>query len=175
MKTQGNNRESFLEAMSHTAQTVNVITTDGVGGQAGVTVSAMSSVSADGPNPLLLVCIHHMSKASSVIVKNGAFCVNVLREDQAFISDAFAGRNRKTSADPFSCTQWAWFATGMPRIIDPLVAFDCRLKQAEQHGTHYVMIGEVVDTFIGSSTTPLVYANRSYGTVSESRRNSQRG
>jgi hypothetical protein len=43
--------------MSHAACTVNVVTTDGAAGRHGVTVSAMVSVSADTPQPTLLVCI----------------------------------------------------------------------------------------------------------------------
>ena len=41
----------FLLGMSHAACTVNVVTTDGVAGRHGVTVSAMVSVSADTPQP----------------------------------------------------------------------------------------------------------------------------
>ena len=41
-------REAFLQGMSRAVATVNIVTTDGAAGQAGVTVSAMSSVSADG-------------------------------------------------------------------------------------------------------------------------------
>ena len=52
-------RQSFLEGMSHVASTVNIITTDGPEGRAGVTVSAMSSVSPDTPKPSLLVCVHY--------------------------------------------------------------------------------------------------------------------
>ena len=54
-------RQRFLSGMSHAACTVNIVTTDGRAGRSGVTVSAMSSVSADTPKPTLLVCIHHQS------------------------------------------------------------------------------------------------------------------
>ena len=40
-------RQDFLQGMSFVAATVNVVTTDGPAGRSGVTVSAMSSVSAD--------------------------------------------------------------------------------------------------------------------------------
>jgi flavin reductase (DIM6/NTAB) family NADH-FMN oxidoreductase RutF len=84
-------RRRFLIGMSHAACTVNVVTTDGAAGRHGVTVSAMVSVSADTPQPTLLVCIHHLSPVADALLKNGVFCVNVLREDQAHISDSFAG------------------------------------------------------------------------------------
>ena len=83
-------RDLFIEGMSHAASTVNIVTTDGPAGRAGVTVSAMCSVTADAPT--LLVCVHQKSAACEAILANGVFCVNVLRDDQALISDTFAGR-----------------------------------------------------------------------------------
>src|ERR1700678_882103 len=64
-------RQQFLHGMSHAACTVNVVTTDGVAGRHGVTVSAMVSVSADTPQPTLLVCIHHLSPVIDALLKNG--------------------------------------------------------------------------------------------------------
>jgi flavin reductase (DIM6/NTAB) family NADH-FMN oxidoreductase RutF len=157
-------RSAFLEGMSHTASTVNIVTTDGPEGRAGVTVSAMSSVSADTPAPSLLVCVHQMSSACPAILKNGVFCVNVLRDDQSHISDTFAGRIKAADGDKFSCADWVTQRTGAPRVIDPLVAFDCRLTHSELIGTHYVMFGAVEEIFIAQKGLPLIYANRAYGT-----------
>lgn len=157
-------RSAFLEGMSHMASTVNIVTTDGPEGRAGVTVSAMSSVSADTPVPSLLVCIHQMSSACSAILKNGVFCVNVLRDDQSYISDTFAGLLTTADGDKFACAEWVTQRTGAPRVVDPLVAFDCRLTHSELIGTHHVMFGEVEDIFIGQQGLPLIYANRAYGT-----------
>jgi len=160
-------RRTFLEAMSHTAATVNIVTTDGPAGRAGVTVSAMASVSADTPAPSLLVCLHHMGSAAPAILANGVFCVNVLRADQAHISDVFAGRVRMQDDDKFSCAEWATQMTGAPRVVDPLVAFDCRLTHSELMGTHHVMFGAVADIFIARHGLPLIYANRAYGTPAQ--------
>ena len=157
-------RSAFLEALSHTASTVNIVTTDGPAGRAGVTVSAMASVSADTPAPSLLVCINRSSKACPAVLKNAVFCVNVLRDDQSHISDVFAGRIRTEDGDKFSCADWAPLETGAPRVIDPLVAFDCRLTHSELMGTHYVMFGEVEEIFIAERGLPLIYAGRAYGT-----------
>ncbi len=159
-------RQQFLGGMSNAACTVNVVTTDGVAGRAGVTVSAMSSVSADTPKPTLLVCVHHLSRTAEAIRKNGVFCVNVLRDDQSFISDTFAGRSKRESEDKFKCADWAVQKTGAPRVVDPLVAFDCRLVHHDRVGTHYVFYGQVEDIFVSESGSPLIYANRAYGVTS---------
>lgn len=158
-------RRQFLEGMSHTACTVNVVTTDGPAGRAGVTVSAMSSVSADTPQPSLLVCVHHKSHAAQAIVENGVFCVNVLRDDQSHISDTFAGRIKATGGDKFACSAWALQKTGAPRVVDPLVAFDCKVMSGERIGTHHVFLGEVHDIFTAERGSPLIFANRAYGTA----------
>jgi flavin reductase (DIM6/NTAB) family NADH-FMN oxidoreductase RutF len=156
-------RARFLGAMSQAAATVNVVTTDGPDGRAGVTVSAMSSVSADTERPTLLVCVHHLAPAAAAILENGVFCVNVLRDDQSYISDTFAGRFSDQVADKFDCTQWVTQVTGAPRVADPLVAFDCRMMSYDRIGTHYIFLGEVEDIFTGERGSPLIYANRAYG------------
>lgn len=157
-------RDRFLDAMSHAACTVSVVTTDGPGGRHGVTVSAMTSVSADTPGPTLLICVHHRSPAAHAIRQNGAFCVNVLRDDQSRISDCFAGRWRTPDGDKFSCAEWLADTTGSPRAADPLAAFSCRLASWQEVGTHYVFFGSVQDIFRSDRGSPLIYANRAYGT-----------
>src|SRR6201996_7752069 len=94
-------RTQFLSGMSRAAFCVNVVTTNGPAGRAGVTVSAMSSVSADGDNPTILVCIHHQSRTAAAIVENGVFCINILRDDQSSIADHFGGR-KVGDADKFA-------------------------------------------------------------------------
>jgi flavin reductase (DIM6/NTAB) family NADH-FMN oxidoreductase RutF len=155
--------ERYLAGMSHAAATVSVVTTDGPAGRFGVTVSAMASVSLEGP--ILLVCLHQMSAAARAIRENGAFCVNLLRHDQSPIADTFAGRVKTKDGDKFSCATWTKMKTGAPRLADPLVAFDCRLIRNDLVGTHYVCFGEVAEIFL-SAGAPLIYRLKSYGTAS---------
>ncbi len=157
-------RDRFISGMSHASASVNVVTTDGPCGRAGVTVSAMSSVSADSERPTLLVCVHHLSPACAAILDNRVFCVNVLRDDQSYISDAFAGRSKLTGDNKFLSATWAVGKTGSPRVVDPLVAFDCELAQNFRVGSHLVFVGEVVSVFIAEGHAPLIYTNRAYGT-----------
>lgn len=154
-------RAQFLRGMAQTACTVNVITTDGPAGRFGVTVSAMASVSADGPSPVLLVCVHHLSPAAAAIAANGVFCVNVLRVDQSSVSDHFAGRAK--TEDKFACAEWTEGAAGAPRLVDPLAAFECRVMLNQRIGTHHVFYGAVEGTHFGAEGAPLIYAARAYG------------
>ncbi len=156
-------RDRFIGGMSHAASTVNVVTTDGPAGRGGVTVSAMASVSADTPRPTLLVCVHEQSPVAQQIIDNGCFAVNVLKDDQAYISDAFAGRFKDQLSDKFDCATWVAMRSGAPRVVDPLVGFDCHVISGERVGTHHVFFGEVDDVFIADQGSPLIYARRAYG------------
>jgi flavin reductase len=156
-------RVQFLRAMGQTACTVNIVSTDGPAGRAGVTVSAMASVSADGPSPVLLACVHHLSPAAKAITENGVFCVNVLRHDQATVSDCFAGRITMPDGNKFSCTDWVTGQTGALRIADPLAAFECKVMLNQRIGTHHVFFGAVEALHFGNTGMPLLYAARAYG------------
>lgn len=48
-------------------------------------------------------------------------------------------------------------------MVDPLVAFDCRVVSSERVGTHHVFIGEVEAIFTADQGSPLIFANRAYG------------
>jgi len=154
-------RDLFLKGMSRAAATVSVVTTDGPAGRLGVTVSAMTSVSADGAAPTMLVCVHHQSAAAAAILENGCFCINVLRAGQSAISDIFANRLPAPGGDRFETGGAVPMATGAPRLVDPLVAFDCSLISGEHVGTHHLFIGAVEDVHIAEGQ-PLLYGNRSY-------------
>ena len=158
-------RSAFLDGMSRAANTVSVVTSDGPGGRAGVTVSAMTSVSADDGGPSLLVCIHNLSPAAQAIQNNGVFCVNLLHEHQSDVADRFAGRLKGQEADKFSGADWATSTTGSPVICEALVSFDCKLAKSVRHGSHWIFVGDVADVSVNGAKLPLVYANRSYAAV----------
>ncbi len=151
--------------MSFAPATVNIVTTDGPDGRAGVTVSAMSSVSADTDPPTLLVCINERSAATEQILGNGIFCVNILHEHQSYISDVFAGRYKDTVPDKFGAASWTTHATTAPAIVDALAALDCRIVSTKKVGLHHVIFGEVQHIELSGSGNALTYANRAYGSV----------
>ena len=153
-------RDQFLEGMSKAASSVTVVTTDGAAGRAGVTVSAMCSVSADPP--ALLICVHHMSAAAEVIERNGVFCVNLLSERQSAVSDTFAGRMTTADGDRFACADWVPNASGTPRLEGALAAFDCHVADVRRFGSHVIFTAEVV-AIAQEDGLPLIYGQRSYG------------
>lgn len=155
-------RARFVESMSRVASAVTVVTTDGEAGRFGVTVSSMTSVSADTSRPSLLVSIHHLSPAGEAIRKNRRFCANVLSGNQTFVSDLFSGRLKHLNEDRFGEIPWHPGATGAPIIEGAIASLDCELKTALLWGTHFILIGEVEQIELSRQRSPLVYANRGY-------------
>jgi len=154
-------RQSFVEGMARAATFVSVVTTDGEAGRYGVTVSSMTSVSADGAGPSLLVCIHHKSPAAAAILQNRAFCANLLNESQQAASDIFSGRD-KGEGDRFDRITWQAGAGGQPMLAGAAASFECALKTALLWETHYVMMGEVTSVQLSDNADALLYGQRGY-------------
>lgn len=152
-------RASFVSAMSSAVTSVNVVTTDGVSGIFGVTVSAMASVSADPP--MLLVCVNRRSPACAAIKENGVFCVNLLAASQHDISDVFAGHPREGEAFDFRCAEWQTTITGAARLPDAASTFDCVVHSSQDAGTHTIFVGRVVEV-TATESAPLAHCRRTY-------------
>ena len=153
-------RAIFIDGMSRVATSVSIVTTDGHAGKFGLTVSAMSSVTADPPT--LLICVNRRNPMDAAIRGNGVFGVNALRADQRWVAETFSGRPRRGSAYDFQAGSWHIENTGSPLLSGAVAWFDCVLIAAHHVGTHTIAIGRVAGA--GADTgTPLIYGRRSFG------------
>jgi flavin reductase len=152
-------RGCFLAAMARMFSAVTIVSTDGVGGRAAVTVSSATSASADPP--LVLACIHRRSPVNAAIHANGVFCINVLAAHQERLSDRFAGRPRDGAAFDFARARWTTARTGSPILAGAVAAFDCVLQSSHGAGTHTIFFGRVLEAF-EEGAVPLIYGLRGY-------------
>ncbi len=150
----------FREAMSRVGAAVHIVTTDGPAGLAGVTASAVTSITVEPP--MMLFCINKNSRSAAKVVENGVFCINTLARADQRLSDIFAGRTGLKPEERFAATQWTALSTGAPVLASALVAFDCRLVEAKPVGTHLMMIGAVEAIDIAPKAEALMYAHREY-------------
>lgn len=156
-------RNRFIEGMSRAATFVAVATTDGEAGRYGVTISSLTSVSADGDHPSLLACIHHLSPAAPAILKNRAFCANLLQEDQQQLSDLFAGRaGSGEHAARFDKAAWLPGLIGQPVLTGATASFECRVATSVLWETHHIIVGKVVSVVLSDSPAALLYGQRAY-------------
>lgn len=156
------NKADFRTAMSRLGAAVNIITTDGPGGRAGFTASAVCSVTDEPPS--LLVCLNRNASVYEMFKRNGVLCVNVLGAGHQDISNLFGG---KTPMDQrFASASWSHGLSGSPVLEEASVSFDCRLSQITEVGTHDVLICEVLSITISDRAQSLIYFNRQYHELS---------
>ncbi len=159
-------REQFRDAMARLGAAVNIVTTDGTGGRAGLTASAVCSVTDDPPT--LLVCLNRSSRANAVFKRNGVLCVNTLAADHRALSDAFAGKGGLDTEERFRLARWSVLATGAPALDEScVVAFDCRISEVLEKGTHSVLFAEIAAIRQGEPCQALIWYGRGYHPVGQ--------
>jgi flavin reductase len=154
-------RKEFRDAMAHLPAAVHVLTTDGPAGRAGLTATAVSSVT-DEPG-ILLVCINRNGRAHDIFLQNGVFCVNTLASGQEAIADIFA--REPDMEQRYKAAHWGLLATGAPVLAGAAITFDCKIATSSEMGTHTVIFGEVQAISRAEVPTGLLYFGRGYHPV----------
>jgi len=161
--SQGHSAQAFTDAMSRAVTGVNIVTTNGAKGQFGLTVSSMTSVSANPP--MLLVCVNRSSIAHDAIRDNERFAINVLTADQHEIASQFAGRSNAGGRYLFDHAVWD-ISAALPRLRGAAAYFECSLVSAMTFGSHSIFVARVTDSDSGDHA-PLLYTGRDYGRPTE--------
>ena len=152
-------KDIFRNAMRRMAASVSIVTAKFEGQKAGATVSSVTSVSFDPMS--LLVCIHGQSRFHDIISKADRFCINLLKADQAELSNSFS--RPASEQDLFSQGNWQE-KNGHPFLMDAQANFFLVKKEAFVFGSHTIFIGEVSDVICADEVAPLVYMDGGYVT-----------
>ncbi len=141
------------------ASGVTVVTTVHDGKLRGMTVSAFASVSLSPP--LVLICLANESESKDWIAESGLFAVNLLSDEQEFLSERFAARAPIVNAR-FDGVPYHTGVTGSPILEGAIAWYDCRVEATHDGGDHTIFIGRVEAIGFGAEgKQPLVYfANR---------------
>ncbi|MFG2760943.1 flavin reductase family protein [Streptomyces wuyuanensis] len=148
----------YRGAMARFTTGVTIVTTRTPNGPAGMTASAVASVSLD---PLmLLVCVGNTLATRDAMSGSGVFAVSVLSRGQErhalqFASrcdDKFAGVGLRTDHD-------------LPVVEGAVAHFTCNVKEEIAGGDHTIFIGEVVSCGYSADSDPLVYFGGKFGSL----------
>jgi flavin reductase len=157
-------RQEFRDAMARLGAAVNIITTGGPAGRGGFTASAVCSVT-DEP-PTLLVCMNRGATAAPVLKANGTVCINVVAAAQKDTAMVFAGVTKCPMEERFLAGNWSVADTGDPMLEGAVAAFDCKVTEIIEKGTHLVVFAEVQTIRQGSDADHgLIYFGRDYHPV----------
>lgn len=150
-------KAEFRRALGHFAAGVTVVTTKLADGQAvGITVTAFSSLSLDPP--LALICIDKRARIHDRLQVGNAFAVNMLAQDQEFVSRRFAS----SEPDQFREIGYRDGTTGVPLIAGAIATVECRITELLPGGDHTIVIGTVEATSVAEGK-PLLYFRGGYG------------
>jgi 3-hydroxy-9,10-secoandrosta-1,3,5(10)-triene-9,17-dione monooxygenase reductase component len=147
----------YRQVLGHFATGVTVITAAPDGEPVGLAVGSFSSVSLDPP--LVAFFAGKGSASWPKIEVAGAFCVNILAEDQEEVSRRFASKDE----DKFGGLGWTSAASGSPLLDGALAWVDCDIESVVEAGDHYCVMGRIRDLGIGHDGAPLIFFRGGYG------------
>ena len=147
----------FRRVLGHFPTGVVVVTAVDEGAPVGLSVNSFTTVSLDPP--LVAFSASRRSSSWAVIRRAGAFCANILAEDQEAISRVFATRG----ADKFAGVGWVPVASGSPRLHGVLAWLDCEIEVVHDGGDHELCLGRVAALDVERRDGPLVFYRGGYG------------
>ncbi|MDP9072862.1 MAG: flavin reductase family protein [Actinomycetota bacterium] len=147
----------FRAVLGHFSTGIAVVTGVAEGVPLGLTCQSIVSLSLDPP--LIAFCPSKASTSWPRIQSSGAFCVNILTQDQEDVSRVFATRG----ADKFQHLSWRAGQTGSAILGDVLAWVDCRIEAVHDGGDHLIVVGRVVGLAAAGSGKPLLTYRGGYG------------
>jgi 3-hydroxy-9,10-secoandrosta-1,3,5(10)-triene-9,17-dione monooxygenase reductase component len=140
----------FRRVLGHFATGVTIVTAMEDGLPVGFTCQAFTALSLDPP--LIALAPAKSSTSWPKIARAGAFCVNILAEDQAELCRVFA----VSGADKFESVAWHPGVTGSPIIEGALAHVECDLGIIHDAGDHELVTGTVRSLGVGDGQ-PLIF------------------
>jgi 3-hydroxy-9,10-secoandrosta-1,3,5(10)-triene-9,17-dione monooxygenase reductase component len=151
----------FRTAIGQFATGVTIVTALDGDRPVGITVNAFASMSLEPP--LVAIALDHRRFIVPFIEAAGRYAVNVLAEDQQWLSDCFAGANVNPSREAFCGATWHPGRTGLPVLAGATASIECRVAQRIPLGDHLVFVGSVEAVSAPEpDAPPLLYHRRRY-------------
>jgi flavin reductase (NADH)/flavin reductase len=154
---------AFKRGMRHFAGACSIVATSYEGDWAGLTATAVMSVTAEPAK--LAICVNRRVRAHSMITKSGFVSINVLGLEHVELAKHFGGLSLEGSAqNRFVDSAWRVGTTGAPLLKTSLVSFDCRVVEMMDEGSHDIFGCRVVHVDANyAEQPPLVYYNGRFG------------
>jgi flavin reductase (DIM6/NTAB) family NADH-FMN oxidoreductase RutF len=156
----------FRTAMRHLTGGVSVITVGRGRDITGMTVTSVSSLSADPPS--LIVSINRSASSWPLLKSDGFFGANILSADQLDIAERFAGKTGVKGADRFAGAEWITRISGVPLLVGALAAIDCEVEDIVERHSHAIVIGRAPDIQLSSCSAALAYWQGQYVAIDRS-------
>lgn len=155
--------DEFRQTLGNFSTGVTVVTMHHKGEDHGMTVNSFASVSLNPP--WVLYNADEGTKSHKFTQKAENYAVNILAEDQQWISDRFAGTHEEMD-NPFAEIETDRKETGALVFENCLGYVDCTLARSYEGGDHTVYVGEVQALSTQRpEARPLTFFRGEYGTI----------
>ena len=151
--------QHFRDVLGRFCTGVTVVTSMNDGEPVGMTCQSFCSVSLSPP--LVLFCPARTSRAWPLMRRSGFFCVNLLAEGQADLSNSMATKG----VEKFAGLSWTTSSVGAPVLEGVLGYVDCTVHAVHEAGDHFVVIGKVQHLGLGTAEEPLLFYRSGYTTT----------
>src|SRR3546814_51786 len=162
--------DQHREGMRQLAAAVSIVACESNGVRNGLTATAVMSLSVDPPS--LSVAVNRSASALPLLLKSGAFSVNVLCYEQTHIASRFASGSIR-GEERFDNAEWITLQTGSPILTTAAAAFDCRTDQTIEYGTHVLLIGTIEAIHVNPDERPLLYVDGSWSGLVKDRKSTR--
>ncbi len=150
--------------MRQLAGGISVITVGDGDRRSGLTVTSVSSLSAEPP--VVIFCINRDSSSWPILSSSGTFAVNVLAPEHIDIAERFSGKRGEKGAERYADATWSQLITGAPVLSDAVAVLDCVVEELiERHGSA-IVVGRVQSVKVRPEpdvNEPLTYWRGTYG------------
>jgi len=150
----------FRAAMRRLVGGVSVITAGAGHEISGITLTSVSSLSADPPS--LIVGVYRASSSLPLLKQRRYFGVNILNADQADIAERFAGKDGLKGAERFADAEWIERASGVRLLSGALAAIECEAEDIIERHSHAIIIGRVLHVELAPDDAALAYWHGDY-------------
>jgi len=153
------NRKKINETFRKMTNGVYVITTRYEDKVNGMTAAWVTRVSFSPP--LVLVSVGKTRFTHELIKKGKIFAINILKEGQIGIGKHFGFQSGK-KVNKFANIPYDTSFTGSPILKEVAGYLDCSLVSSHKAGDHTIFLGEVIEAWVDTKATPLIYRKEDF-------------
>ncbi|WP_341996639.1 flavin reductase family protein [Microbacterium sp. LWH7-1.2] len=157
--------DQFKSAFRNHPAGVAIVTATDNGRHVAMTVSSLSSLSAEPP--LIVFSVSDMSSSTPVVLSADSLVVQMLDAECAWLAKLGAERGADRFGDP---TTWSTLSGGEPYFVDAPVVIRARVIERVRAGSSTLCVVEAVEIVekpAASAARPLVYHNRTWHELSD--------
>jgi len=145
-----------LKAFHKLSYGLYLVASEYQGKKAGFIANTTFQVTSEPPQ--IAISCHKDNQTTRVILDSGIFSISVLKKEVNMKIIGDFGFMPSNDIDKFSGINTITAKTGAPIVLDSTVAwFDCKVVKSVDLGSHYLIIGEVLDSDEISDEEPLTY------------------